>query len=62
MKITKKQFEKAQKYLKSKFPYLEFELSSENRIYQPNKYGSDTDFVEISVDSLFEIILDKNSD
>ncbi len=58
--MTKKDFNKAQKILKKHFPYLEFELSEEGRIYQPGVFGSDTDFVEISVDSLFALVLDFN--
>ena len=55
--MTKKDFNKAQKILKKRFPYIEFELSSEGRIYQPGKFGSNADFVEISVDSLFDLVL-----
>lgn len=55
--MTKKDFNKAQKILKKHFPYYEFELSEEGRIYQPGKFGSDTDFVEISVDALFALAL-----
>lgn len=58
--MTKKDFKKAQKILKKSFPYFEFELSEEGRIYQPGKFGSDTDFVEISIDSLFALVLDSN--
>lgn len=55
--MTKKDFNKAQKILKKHFPHLEFELSENGRVYQPGKFGSDTDFVEISVDALFTLAL-----
>lgn len=62
LKMTKKDFNKAQKILKKHFPYYEFELSEEGRIYQPGVFGSDTDFVEISVDSLFALVLNPSKE
>ena len=55
--MTKREFQKAKKIIKKHNPFLEFELSEGGRIYQPGKYGSSADFVELSVDTLFDIAL-----
>ena len=56
MKLTKTQFNKVQKYLKTKNPYLEFKLTETGHPYKAGAYGSNTDSVEIDVDTLFDIV------
>lgn len=56
MKMTKSDFNKVQKYLKSKIPYIEFELTESGRVLQSGKNGSSADFVELGVETLFDIL------
>lgn len=56
MKMTKSDFNKVQKYLKSKIPYIEFELTESGRVLKSGKNGSSADFVELGVETLFDIL------
>lgn len=56
MKLTKSQFNKVQKFLKTEIPYIEFELTKSGHVVKSGARGSDADFVEIGVETLFEIV------
>ncbi len=56
MKLTKSQFNKVQKYLKTVMPYIEFELTESGQVVKSDARGSDGDFVEIGVETLFDIL------
>ena len=53
------QQEEIKKIIKYTFPYLEFEFDNiNNRIYNKGASGSSADFVEIGVESLFQLVID----
>ena len=54
--MTKSDFNKVQKYLKSKIPYIEFELTESGRVLKSGENGSSADFVELGVETLFDIL------
>lgn len=54
--MTKSDFNKVQKYLKSKIPYIEFELTESGRVLNSTKNGSAADFIELGVETLFDIL------
>ena len=56
MKLTKSQFNKVQKFLKTEIPRIEFELTKSGQVVKFGEGGSDADFVEIGVETLFEIV------
>ena len=59
MKITKKDYNFAVKILKKYFPYQDFLLSENGRVYRDGgRSSSDSDFVETGVDTLLAIVLD----
>lgn len=59
MKITDSQFHKAARLLKRYVPYNCFSFNEEvKRPIQNGVNGSDCDFVEIAVETLFDIIVD----
>ena len=43
--------------IKQSFPYLEFDFVEE-RIFKKGASGSDADFIEIGVESLFQMVID----
>ena len=56
MKLTKSQFNKVQKYLKTVMPYIEFELTESGQVVESDVRGIDGGFVEIGVETLFDIL------
>lgn len=58
--MTKSQFNKAKKYLHNKIKHYDFELSENGKIYRSDVRGSDSEFVELGVDTLFELVAELN--